>query len=238
MIKKLKFLCACSLMLIVLNALAENTDKSENLLTQIQSLQNQTGIQIEGLDKIQNDIKASSNGNSEQQIKQLFADYNHISIRNKKGKVERIVILNKKQPQKDNRIVLPATRQGSHFTVETAISGDGRIWQNVDMVLDTGADLVVLPESMIAAIGLSGGTFTPAKMQTANGEADAKIGILKELRIAGEIVENVEVAFVEDRLLGESRLLGMSVLGRFQLNIDDKNQLITLIKKPVASADP
>lgn len=225
-------------MLIVLNALAENTDKSENLLTHIQSLQNQTGIQIEGLDKIQNDVKPFSNGNSEQQIKQLFSDYNHISIRNKKGKVERIVILNKKQPQKDNRIVLPVNRQGSHFTVETAISGDGRIWQNVDMVLDTGADLVVLPESMIAAIGLSGSTFTQAKMQTANGEANAKIGILKELRIAGETVENVEVAFVEDQLLGESRLLGMSVLGRFQLNIDDKNQLITLIKKPVASADP
>lgn len=237
MIKKFRFLCIGSLML-TLNTLAENVDKSNDLLSQIQSLQNQTGIQIEGLNKIQNDVKTRNSGNVDQQIKQLFADYNHISVRNKKGNIERIVILNKKQPQKDSRIVLPANRQGSHFTVEVAISGDGRLWQDVVMVLDTGADLVVLPESMIAAIGLTGSTFTQAKMQTANGEADAKIGVLKELRIVGETVENVEVAFVADQLLGDSRLLGMSVLGRFQLNIDDKNQLITLIKKPTPSAEP
>jgi len=39
------------------------------------------------------------------------------------------------------------------------------------------------------------------------------------------------VAFIADQLLGENKLLGMSVLGRYQLNIDDNNQLITLIKK-------
>lgn len=68
-------------------------------------------------------------------------------------------------------------------------------------------------------------------MQTANGVVDAKIGLLQELSIAGETVENVEVAFIADQLLGENKLLGMSVLGRYQVNIDDKAQLITLIKK-------
>ncbi|HAJ80627.1 MAG TPA: TIGR02281 family clan AA aspartic protease, partial [Fibrobacteres bacterium] len=49
--------------------------------------------------------------------------------------------------------------------------------------------------------------------------------------IAGETVENVEVAFIPDSLLGKNSLLGMSVLGRYQINIDDKTQLITLFKK-------
>ena len=68
-------------------------------------------------------------------------------------------------------------------------------------------------------------------MQTANGVTEAKIGKLQELRIAGETVENVEVAFIADQLLGKNCLLGMSVLGRYQINIDDKSQLITLFKK-------
>jgi aspartyl protease family protein len=238
MFKKSKILYIFLFAFISINTLAQIEDTSVDLLSQIESLQTQTGIQIEGLDKIQNDVKAKTYGNSEQQIKQLFAAYNHIAIRNKKGNIERIVILNKKPPKKESRIVLPTKRQGSHFTVEVAVSGDGRLWQDAVMVLDTGADLVVLPESMIESIGLAGSRFTEAKMQTANGEATAKIGLLKELKIAGETIENVEVAFVADALLGENKLLGMSVLGRFQFDIDDKNQLITLTKKPAVFPEP
>jgi predicted aspartyl protease len=60
---------------------------------------------------------------------------------------------------------------------------------------------------------------------------DAKIGKLQELKIAGETVENVDVAFIADALLGENRLLGMSVLGRYQVTIDDTSHSITLLKK-------
>jgi predicted aspartyl protease len=84
---------------------------------------------------------------------------------------------------------------------------------------------------MIDQLGLADSTFTRQKMQTANGMTEAKIGILQELKIAGETVENVEVAFIPDPLLGKNSLLGMSVLGRYHLTIDDKSQLITLIKK-------
>ena len=226
-----KFLRLPVLCFLAANAFAQTDDHADDLVGQIQSLQRQSGIRIEGLDKIQDDSQVNISGDTERQIKQLLAAYNHITVRNKKGKIDRIVILNKKQKPKDNRIVLPTKYQGSHFIVNVGISGDGKVWQDVDMVIDTGADLVVLPESMIGQIGLSGVTFIPTKMQTANGVADAKIGLLKELKIAGETVENVEVAFVADRLLGENKLLGMSVLGRYQLNIDDNNQLITLIKK-------
>lgn len=238
MVKAFKVSCVFILILAALNIFAQNVAKADDLLTQIQLFQNQNGIQIEGIDKIQNSNTNTAGGNPDQQVKQLFGAYNHITVRNKKGRIERIVILNKKQKAKDDRIVLPFVRQGSHFTVDVAISGDGRIWQELAMILDTGADLVVLPESMIETIGLKDSTFTQAKMQTANGEANAKIGLLKELRMGGETVENVEAAFVADQLLGENKLLGMSLLNRFQLNIDDKNHLITLIKKPVTSETP
>jgi len=226
--KHLRLLLISSLVLIALSAHAEDSD---DLFSQIQALQNQNKIQVTGLERIQNAEKVMTSGSLEQQVQQLFAPYNHIVSRNIKGQIERIVIINKKQKRKDNRIVLPTSFQGNHFTVSVSLSGDGRVWQTVDMVIDTGADLVVLPESMIDQLGLADSKFTLGKMQTANGMADAKIGLLQEVKIAGETVENVEVAFIADQLLGENRLLGMSVLGRYQVNIDDKAQLITLIKK-------
>ncbi len=219
------------LVLFAISAQAQDTENADNLFNQIQSLQSQMAIQITGLERIQNEEKVFARGSLEQQIEHVLASYNHIISRNNKGQIERIVIVNKKQKTEVERIVLPTSLQGNHFMVSVAISGNGSNWQTVDMIIDTGADLVVLPESMIAQLGLADSTFTRKKMQTANGTTDAKIGKLQELRIAGETVENVEVAFIADQLLGKNCLLGMSVLGRYQINIDDKSQLITLFKK-------
>jgi clan AA aspartic protease (TIGR02281 family) len=218
-------------MLFSISADAQSTEDSDDLFNQIQSLQSRMDIKINGLDNIQNEKKIITRGNLEQQIEQLLASYNHIISRNNKGQIEHIVIVNKKQKTEGERIILPTTQEGNHFMVSVAISGNGSNWQTVDMIIDTGADLVVLPESMIAQLGLADSTFAHKKMQTANGTADAKIGQLQELRIAGETVENVEVAFIADQLLGKNKLLGMSFLGRYQINIDDKSQLITLFKK-------
>ncbi len=204
---------------------------SDDLTTQIQTLQNRSNINIDGLEKIQNGEKILTHGNLEQQIKQLFSGYNHIVSRNPKGQVERIVILNKKEKSKDNRIQVPIQVKDNHSTVSVAFSSDGRIWQTMDMVIDTGADLVVLPESMIAQLGIAEDKFIGHTMQTANGIVQAKLATLKEAKIAGESIENVETAFIPDHLLGGTPLLGMSVLGRYQINIDDKDHLITLIRK-------
>ncbi|WP_262966351.1 retropepsin-like aspartic protease family protein [Methylobacter psychrophilus] len=229
--KHLRLVATFFLVFFAISAAAQNTEDAGDLFGQIQSLQSRMAIQITGLEKIQNEEKIITRGNSEQQIEQLLASYNHIISRNNKGQIERIVIVNKKQKTEVERIILPTTQQGNHFMVSVAISGKANNWQSVDMIIDTGADLVVLPESMIAQLGLADSTFTHKKMQTANGTTDAKIGKLQELRIAGEIIEDVDVAFIADQLLGKNRLLGMSALGRYQINIDDKSQLITLFKK-------
>lgn len=204
---------------------------NEDLFSQIQNLQSQTQIAISGLEKIQNGEKVLTHGIAEQQITQLFAGYNHIVSRNRKGKIERIVILGKKEKAKDNRIQVPTRVKDNHSTITVSLSGDGRNWQTLDMVIDTGADLVVLPESMISQLGLADFKFTVNQMQTANGVVKAKLGTLQQVNIAGEIIENVEVAFLPDLLLGENRLLGMSVLGRFQVNLDDQAHIFTLIRK-------
>jgi clan AA aspartic protease (TIGR02281 family) len=229
--KQLRLLFISSLVLTALSVHARNAEDTDDLFQQIQSLQSRMNIQITGLERIQNEEKVMTSGGLEQQIEQALASYNHIISRNNKGQIERIVIINKKQKPELNRIVLPTSRQGNHFMVSVAISGNGSIWQTLDMIIDTGADLVVLPESMIAQLGLANSAFTRQTMQTANGMTEARIGMLQELKIAGETIENVEAAFIPDSLLGKNSLLGMSVLGRYQIHIDDKTQLITLLKK-------
>ena len=230
-IKHLRLLAISSLVLIAISAHAQGTEDANDLFSQIQSLQSRMNIQITGLERIQNEEKVMTSGSLEQQIEQVLASYNHIISRNTKGLIERIVIINKKQKTEADRIVLPTSLKGNHFMVSVDISGNGSNWQTLDMIIDTGADLVVLPESMIAQLGLADSTFTRKKMQTANGITEVKIGKLQELRIAGETVENVEAAFIPDSLLGKNSLLGMSVLGRYQIHMDDKSQLITLFKK-------
>jgi aspartyl protease family protein len=229
--KQLCLLFIFSLMLMTLSAHAQNAEDADDLFQQILSLQSRMNIQITGLERIQNEEKVMTSGSLEQQIEQVLAPFNHIISRNAKGQIERIVIINKKQKTEDYRIVLPTSLQGNHFMVSVAISGNGKVWQTLDMIIDTGADLVVLPDSMIDQLGLTENTFTRQNMQTANGTTEARIGLLQELKIAGETIENVEAAFIPDSLLGKNSLLGMSVLGRYQIHIDDKSQLITLFKK-------
>jgi aspartyl protease family protein len=226
-----RLIAISSLVLIALSAHAQDAEEANDLYQQIQSLQSRMNIQITGLERIENEEKVIASGSLEQQIEQVLASYNHIVSRNSKGQIERIVIINKKQKSEDTRIVLPTTHQGNHFMVSVDISGNGSSWQTLNMIIDTGSDLVVLPESMIDQLGLKDSAFTKRSMQTANGTTEAKIGQLQELRIAGETVENVEAAFIPNALLGKNSLLGMSVLGRYQIHIDDKSQLITLFKK-------
>jgi len=220
-----------TLTLLTLSIACVHAEEAGDLFTHIQTLQNEHQIEISGLEKISNTQIVSPGGNLEQQVKQLFAGYNHIVTRTPKGKIQRIVIISKKEKTTHRRMVLPTSQQGRHYTVEVMLTGDGKSWQTLDMIIDTGADLVVLPVSLIDQVGLSGHAFKHATLQTANGVADAKIVKLQELRIAGESLDNVEAAFIEDRLLGGNKLLGMSVLGKFQINIDDTSQLITFIKK-------
>lgn len=228
--KRLRFIVRYSLVVIAFCVQAQDAENVDDLLSQIQSLQSRMNIQITGLEKIGNEQKVSVRGSLDQQLRQALTSYNHIISRNTKGQIEQVVIINKKQKTDTDRIVLPTRYQDGHFLVSISVSGNGALWQTLDMIIDTGADLIVLPESMIDDLGMADNTFTPRKMQTANGEVNAKIGTLQEVRIAGETLANVDAAFIADHLLANNSLLGMSALGRYKLIIDDQSHLITLFK--------
>ncbi len=216
---------------VALSAQAKEVDYGDDLYGQIESLQNRMAIHIVGLDNIRDDPKVRVGGSLAQQLENALAAYNHVITRDRKGQIEKVVIINKKQKTDSGRIVLPTRSEGGHLLVSLSVSGSGAYWETVDMIIDTGADLLVLPVSMIAKLGIAENTLTPRIMQTANGSVDAWVGTLQGVRIAGENLENVDAAFVDDALLNHKSLLGMSALGRYKLVIDNESQLVTLIKK-------
>jgi len=225
-----KFAC-CFCVILACCVEAQEADNSADLYGQIEFLKNQMNIEIVGLNNIGSDARVRASGSPEQQLEIALSSYNHIISRNLEGGIEKVVIINKKQKTKTDHIVLPTRYEGGHFLVTLSVSGSGAYWESVEMIIDTGSDLIVLPTSMILKLGIAEDTLSLRRMQTANGSVDAKVGVLQGVRIAGESLENVAAAFVGDALLNQKSLLGMSALGQYKLVIDNESRLVMLIKK-------
>ena len=69
------------------------------------------------------------------------------------------------------------------------------------------------------------------KLQTVNGTLEAQIGKLKAITLNNQIINDVDIAFVDDDLLGNVMLLGMNVLSQYRVILDHESNQITLIEK-------
>ncbi|ADE16238.1 conserved hypothetical protein [Nitrosococcus halophilus Nc 4] len=190
------------------------------------------GIVIEGLEKTKTALAPSVQGPLRQQLQKLLADFNYVIIQTPDKEIERVLILRPKEATPDipEQIVLATERSGNHHVVRVTVMGSRSMAIEVSLLVDTGASLVVLPSSIIPDLGFNADDFEDREVQTANGPVKAKVGQLRAIEIGPEVVYNVETAFIDDSLLGRNGLLGMNVLGRYLMTIDDQQNRITLIK--------
>ncbi|AUB83742.1 retropepsin-like aspartic protease family protein [Candidatus Thiodictyon syntrophicum] len=177
-------------------------------------------------------------------LRVLLEGFDHIIVQAPQGGVERVLILGAKTPYSPpapatatpgaadpagaaGEIVLDTQRVGSSHAVTLTLEGeDGRRVSRV-LLVDTGADYVVLPSSLIAQLGIPPEGLRQQQVQTANGNVEAALGTLQAVWLKDQRVTGVPVAFIEDGRLGGNALLGMSLLGRFRLTIEDeKNRLL------------
>ena len=215
------------LCLISTIAIATNSQQDEDLYSQIQSLAEQHQFTVKGLDNIGDAETISVAGTVEQQLALLMAGFNHIIIRNDNTDIERLVILGEKTANHLGRIVVPIVTKNNHYFINASIKGTDNIWIDLELLIDTGANSMVLPLSKMNELKLSIEDMKKTQLQTVNGKVDAYTGQLPALEVGNEIVENIAVAFVEDNLMGEYSLLGMSFLGKYRFAIDDvKNQIL------------
>jgi aspartyl protease family protein len=105
---------------------------------------------------------------------------------------------------------ISADRQG-HFVADAYLNG-----RAVDMLVDTGATVTVLPESLAEDIGifLDSSDYKYA-IQTANGTVYGARGTIDNLRIGKIRLRNVDTLVLQDQSLGKP-LLGMSALNQLK----------------------
>lgn len=206
----------------------ENFSPSQ-LSDQLLDLAEGNNFVVQGIDKTQSFSARGVVGDVESKIKQLLVDFNYMLIRSDQGGIEELIILGAK-PQGPKNIVVATHKQGDHHIVASAVKGPSNEWINVQLLVDTGADRIVLPNSMMQPLGYADFELTTRRLQTANGIVEAKISQLEAIELGSEIIENADVAFVEDKLIGGIMLLGMNVLKRYRFTIDNNANQITLIK--------
>ncbi|MGH8549664.1 MAG: retropepsin-like aspartic protease family protein [Methylococcales bacterium] len=200
-----------------------------NLADQLDELAYQNDIVIDGLELTASQPPRRVTGDSTEQVKRLLTEFNYVKILSSEQTIERIIILGKKQVF-PRGIILHTQKKGKNHTIEGRITGTNGKQVEVSLVIDTGADYLVLPKSMMETFGVDPDSSETRKLQTANGLTDARIAKVKTLQIGNELIPDVEVAFIEDDQLGDSKLLGMNVLQRYRVTLDDREKTVTLIK--------
>ena len=195
------------------------------LAAQARGLAEQGGIRLIGLDRLLDDAPPRSvTGSPQERIEALLEGYNYVIVE------DRLIVLGEKRwvPPPPKETVLTTRRSGRHHVVDAVLVGSEDTELPVRLMIDTGASVSVLPLSMAAELGLNPDEMTDREVQTVKGILVAKLGALRAMRLGREEIEDVEVAFIDDALLGDTRLLGMNVLGRYRMTLDDESNRVTL----------
>ncbi|MBK1645926.1 peptidase A2A [Thiocapsa imhoffii] len=222
---------------------------------ELELLMSQFGFEVQGMEQTEAMWARIEGSDLVTRLRVLLDEFDHVIVQDGAGGVDRVIILGEKVavvappmvaetpgfdlPDDDvldqvtgelgDAIILQTQRQGHSHLVSLILEGNNgqRIPQT--LLIDTGSDHVVLPNSLIASLGLSPNDLRPQTVQTANGTVDARIGTLQGLFLdSNNRVEGVSVAFIDDTRLGGNALLGMSLLGRFLVTIDDEKSQVTL----------
>lgn len=190
------------------------------------------GFEIKGLSRIEGTTRINKTGSVIEQIKRILIDYNYILLRKNNGEIERLIISSRKRaaPALVPKGMVTTRRRGRHHVVEAVIRGPNGIAQTTNLMVDTGASVIVLPLSMSSSLGFAQNQLREVRMRTANRAVKGYTGFLESVDVGGLLAKSVRVAFVEDERLQGARLLGMSFLRRFRVTIDDENNQITLIR--------
>lgn len=135
--------------------------------------------------------------------------------------------------------VIETRREGTGHVVDAELTGPNGNPVRVALLIDTGADVIVLPSSMIRTLGMSEADVSPGQARTAGGRVGTLVGRLRTVRVGDARGSDIEVNFIDDDIYGRDHmpLLGMSFLARFLFTVDDDGGRLVLIPKQAARED-
>lgn len=209
----------------------QTLEQATRLSDQLYDLAEQHQFEILGIGIIGEAEQRRAQGNElALQLKQLLEGYNYVLISDDNKQLQRLVIINKTS-FKQKEIILDTLRKGHQHYINASLQGLNNHWLSVQLLVDTGADRIVVPKSLISPLGFDPDQLEIARLQTVNGTLEAQIGKLKAITLNNQIINDVDIAFVDDDLLGNVMLLGMNVLSQYRVILDHESNQITLIEK-------
>jgi len=216
----------------------------------VERLAREGGFEVTGLDKAKDAYGRDEGGDTYSRLKALLDGFNHVIVQTPEGTVAQVIIVSRKtawspppstpgggvpgdQAAQDpgGDIVVATERRGNAHLVSVSLEGMQGMRVDQTLTVDTGADFVVLPASLIGSLGIQPQALESREVQTANGKTAARLGHLTAIWFGDRGVEDVQAAFIEDAKLGGSALLGMSLLSRYRMTIDDEASSLTLAPK-------
>lgn len=207
--------------------------QAETLRSALKSLAQQEGFRIEGADQLGRERAVAAEGEVPEKLETLLKDYNYLLTYGPGNRIAAVRLTSPKRPgpKPTDRAYVQTTRIGGHHQISADLTGPDGDRVPVELMVDTGASMIVLPESLMAPLGFNASTLGSGTSQTASDTIAVKVGILKEVRVGGVTAQNVHVSFIPDDKLKETKLLGMSFLNHFKFSLDDEaNELILLSK--------
>lgn len=225
---------------------------AEGMPDQLQTLASRHGFKVQGFELLAPAPARRVSGSPRMQIRKLLENYNYILVGTPNDGVEKVIIMGAKgqnapppgnestkatptsgtdPEQADGEIIVPTRQENGHHLVDGELTGSSGDGVTVTMTVDTGASFIVLPQSMAAELGFDVEELGKRQVSTANGLAEAAVGTLAAVAVGEAKVDGAEVAFIDDEKLGDHALLGMSVLGRFQFELDSEQSRLILRPK-------
>jgi clan AA aspartic protease (TIGR02281 family) len=208
------------------------------------------GFQVVGLEATGEAVGRADGEALFPRLRRLLENFDHVIVQSAQGGIERVIVLGEKVPfvpaprvaaeagyedavprDASGEIVLDTQRRGTQHAVEVSLEGQGGERLRRSLLIDTGADYLVLPSATIAALGIAADELEEREMQTANGKLKARVGSIPAVWLAGQRIADVVAAFIDGDRLGNGGLLGMSVLARYTMTIDDAAGRLTLTAK-------
>jgi len=126
------------------------------------------------------------------------------------------------------KTIVKTRKRGRNHFISATLTGTTGAQIDVSLMIDTGASIVVLPESMMSDLGIDYGQTTSRHVQTVNGITEALYAQINSITIGHETIDDIDVAFIADELLGGTKLLGMNILNNYTVTLNDKNRTLTL----------
>lgn len=135
-----------------------------------------------------------------------------------------------KAQTRDFEHVIPLTAKRNQFFVSVLLNGKVK----VELLLDTGASLIVLSDEIGKQLGYTLYESMPQiKTETAGGVVWSPLVTLKNVRVGEAEVEDLD-AVINDKMEGIDGLLGMTFLNQFKMTLDHLNSRMVL--KPLGDA--